>query len=107
MNAHSDHGVEWKRLGRAALGIIGIVALAGMFWAFYLQSKYQSALPKREDVAAGRIYPLNVHGIVVWQTRNEDRTRKQIEYSSVVVLFAVVFVQQLFRRALGISSGRS
>src|ERR1700690_889871 len=57
-------GRLWKRAG-ITLGLIG---LAGFVWTSSLWYAYQRTLPRHPDPVAGRVYPLNVHGIVVYQT---------------------------------------
>jgi hypothetical protein len=81
---------------------MAVVGMTGMFWAFNMQFQYQRTLPRHEDLAAGRTYPLNVHGIVVWQTRDENNMREQIEYSSVGILLGAIFVWQICKKTLSI-----
>ena len=61
----------WKRAGI----IIGLTGLAGIMSTISIWYQYQTTLPRHPDVTAGRVYPLNVHGIVVYQTR-EERNRQ-------------------------------
>ena len=74
---------------------MAIVGLVGWFWALNTEYEYQRTLPRHENLAAGRVYPLNVHGIVVWQTRAEDSRRKQREYSFGGVVLIAILVWQI------------
>jgi hypothetical protein len=38
-----------------------------------LATSYYEAHPRQADPSTGRTYPYNYHGIVVYQTRNEQR----------------------------------
>jgi hypothetical protein len=71
-------------------------------WAYYLDYRYQATLPRHPDPVAGNVYPLNVHGIVVYQTRDERDLLNEVLYSSIAVaaasgLMAVIY-QKKFRR---------
>lgn len=94
-----------KRVSRVVLIIMTVLGLIGIFWAFNKQSEYQRTLPRREDLASGRIYPLNVHGIVVWQTRAEDARRKEVEYVSAGILFTAILLWQMFKKTLRVRRG--
>ena len=60
----------------------------GNLWTSLIWYDYQRALPRHPDTVAGRVYHLNVHGIVVYQTRDERNWLDEIQYSSIAV-FAV------------------
>jgi len=74
----------WKRAGIIA----GLIGLAGVVWTSSLWYEYQKTLPRRPDSLAGRVYPLNVHGIVVYQTRDERDRLREIQYSSIAIFLA-------------------
>jgi hypothetical protein len=67
---------------------MGLIGLAGIVWTSSLWYEYQRTLPRHPDTAAARLYPLNVHGIVVYQTRDERNWLDEIQYSSIA-LFAL------------------
>jgi hypothetical protein len=72
----------WKRVGVA----ISLMGLAGILWTFSLLYGYKRTLPRSPDPVAGRVYPLDFHGIVIYQTRHERNWLDEIQYSSVAAL---------------------
>ena len=88
----------WKRAGI----IMGLVRLAGIVWTSSLWYGYQKTLPRDPDQVAGRVYPLNVHGIVVYRTRDERNWLDEIQYSSIAIFAASALMaaihQKKFRR---------
>jgi hypothetical protein len=47
---------------------------------------YRRDLPRSADPVAGRIYPLNIHGIIVFQTQQE-KTRLEIFDKAGIAIF--------------------
>jgi hypothetical protein len=45
--------------------------------------KYQARLPRQPDLAAGQVYPLNVHGIVLYQTLDQRNQLDKLLYSTI------------------------
>ena len=68
---------RWYKKARVALGLMmGTILLVGLY-GFNLWFVYQRTLPRTPILQKGNIYPLNVHGIVVYQTQAErDRLRR-------------------------------
>jgi hypothetical protein len=62
-----------------------LIGLTGWLSAAALTFHYQSKLPRHPDAATGNIYPLNVHGIVVYQTRDERNRLDALQYSSIAL----------------------
>jgi len=87
----------WKRVG-ITLAILGLV---GISWSSSLWYQYQRTLPRHPDPVAGRIYPLNVHGIVVYQTRDERNWLDEVEYSSALVFAASIFMGAIHHKKFG------
>jgi hypothetical protein len=82
----------------------GLIGLAGIVWTSSLWYEYQRTLPRHSELSVGRIYPLNVHGIVVYQTREERNRLAEIQYSSIAIfgasaLMAVVYQRKIWGRA--------
>ena len=92
-----NSGTVLRRVGIA----IGFVGLAGILWTSSLWYQYQSTLPRRPDPVAGRVYPLNVHGIVVYQTRDERNRLDEVQYSSIGVFALGVLIGALHRKKFG------
>ena len=55
-------------LAAAALCLAGLL---GWIWTFGIWDHYFQFLPRSPNPAAGRIYPLSIHGIVVYQSLKE------------------------------------
>jgi hypothetical protein len=68
--------------------LLGVVGLAGILWTSSIWYQYQRTLPRHPDVLTGRVYPLNVHGIVVYQTSKERNWRDTIQYFSITLFAA-------------------
>ena len=79
--AQGEMWIWWKRAGI----VIALAGLAGWIWAAQLENHYQETLPRSTNSVTGSIYPLNVHGIVVYQTRDERNWLKELHYSSFAV----------------------
>lgn len=59
--------------------------LAGLIISAMISTHYLDTLPKWPTPEELRMTPRNIHGIVVYQTVEEDRKLSIIEYSSVGV----------------------
>jgi hypothetical protein len=74
----------WKR----AAVMISLIGLAGWIWAAQLEYRYQETLPRSPSSATGSIFPLNVHGVVVYQTREQRNWLDELQYCSSAVFVA-------------------
>jgi hypothetical protein len=92
-----NSGTVLRRVGIA----IGFVGLAGILWTSSIWYQYQRTLPRRPDPVAGRVYPLNVHGIVVYQTRDERKWLDEIQYSSIAVFAVGALLGALHQKKFG------
>lgn len=59
--------------------------LAGLIVSAMISTHYLDTLPRVPFVREYRTVPRNIHGTVVYQTANEDRTLNEFEYGSVGV----------------------
>ena len=59
--------------------------LAGLIVSAMISTHYLDVMPRGPVLVEGRIVPREIHGIVVYQTPEEDRKLNLIEYSSVGV----------------------
>ena len=80
---------------------IAFVGLAGILWTSSIWYHYQRTLPRRPDPVAGHVYPLNVHGIVVYQTRDERKWLDEIQYSSIAVFAVGALIGALHQKKFG------
>ena len=71
-----------------------LVALAAFLAMFGLYNNYLHILPRSPDQITGRVYPVNDHGIIVYQNREERRTLLLVQYTafSSLAVSAVVSV---------------
>jgi hypothetical protein len=88
----------WKHVGM----IIGFVGLAGIVWTAGLWNLQLKTLPRVPNQKVGRIYPRNIHGIVVYQTRAENDRLETIQYSSIAVFVIGFFISFLYERKWGL-----
>lgn len=73
--------------------------LGGLVFSAMVSTDYLENLPKSPTPAEYRIVPRNVHGIVVYQTEQEDTRLSVMEYSSVAVflvglLLGIVYLEK-------------
>jgi hypothetical protein len=86
------------RLWKSGMTLLAAAGLAGMLWSYNIWYQYQRTLPRHLDQTAGRIYPLNVHGIVVYQTSQENHWRQEIQYSSLAALLACGVMSLVYQK---------
>jgi hypothetical protein len=79
----------------------GLIGLAGIVWSGFIWYAYQSTLPHHPDQVAGRVYPLNVHGVVVYQTREERDRLNVIQHFSFMVFAVGILTGALHRKKFG------
>jgi hypothetical protein len=84
----------WKTIGFA----LACVGLAGIIWTAILWGIQFTNLPRHPEVASGRTYPRNIHGIVVYQNRSEYRFLEAVQYCSMAV-FASSFLMSVVYKA--------
>jgi len=78
---------QLAKLKMFALALI-LPGLAGLIVSAMISVHYLDTLPKRPSPQELRTVARNIHGSVVYQTAEEDRTLDLIEYSSVGVFVA-------------------
>jgi hypothetical protein len=59
--------------------------LAGLIISAMISTHYLEVMPRGPVLVEGRIVPREIHGIVVYQTEDENHQLNLIEYSSVGV----------------------
>jgi hypothetical protein len=87
----------WKRVGGTlfAIGFLGSVWTAGLYY------KYQRTLPRYPNYPTGSVYPLNVHGIVICQTRSERNWPNDFLYSSIGVIVMSGLMAAIYQKKFG------
>jgi hypothetical protein len=90
-----------QRVWERACSVTAFIGIVGIIWTISIWFEYERTLPRSSSVAAGRIYPLNVHGIVVYQT-NEERLRlDRIQYASIAVFGSSALLAAIYRYKFG------
>ena len=78
-----------KRAHLAALRFFALLfilpGLAGLIVSAMISTHYLEVMPRGPVLVEGRIVPREIHGIVVYQTADENHQLNLIEYSSVGV----------------------
>ncbi len=80
--------MAWKSkaeriLKYTSMALCGL-GLTGWVWAMSVYQSYLD-LPSSRNPAAGSIYPLNIHGSVVYQTLQQKLYRERWEFWSMAV----------------------
>lgn len=84
----SERGVNRMRAAQlAALRFFALLfilpGLAGLIVSAMISTHYLEVMPRGPVLTEGRVVPREIHGIVVYQTPQEDHKLSLIEYSSV------------------------
>ena len=66
-----------------------------------LQETYFDKLPRQPNAATGHVYPYNYHGIVLYETRDEQRRLEFMEYAAGFLSAAGVFIA-IFKLKIGL-----
>jgi hypothetical protein len=80
---------------------MGIIGLVGISWTAGIWYQYQRTLPRHPDPETGCIYPLNVHGIVVYQTLDERNWLDEVQYSSFAVFALSALMGAIHQKKYG------
>src|SRR5208283_3260383 len=91
----------WTWLKRVGVALF-LVALAEGIWTSNVWYQYQACLPRRPDHATGSIYPLNVHGIVVYQTRDQRNRLDRLDYSTFGIGVAAALMLLIHAKKFGV-----
>jgi hypothetical protein len=92
-----------KRINLAVLKFFALLfllpGLGGLIFSAVVSTNYLESLPKSPVPAEQRTTPRNVHGIVIYQTAQEDNRLSVMEYGSVSVflvglLIAIAYLEK-------------
>jgi hypothetical protein len=83
----------WKITGFA----LGCVGLAGVIWTAILWGNQLNNLPRHPEDTSGRVYPRNIHGVVVYQNRSEYRFLETVQYCAMTVFASSVLMSILYK----------
>jgi hypothetical protein len=96
-------GDEMSRVSLSVLKFFALLfllpGLGGLVFSAMVSTDYLENLPKSPAPIQQRMTPRNVHGVVVYQTLQEDRRLSAMEYSSVAVflvglLLGIVYLEK-------------
>lgn len=93
--AHNPTGQQGNAMKSAQLARLRIVSLAfmlpglaGLIVSAMISMHYLDTMPRWPSPQEMRMTPRNIHGIVVYQTKAEDRQLNLMEYASVAVFLS-------------------
>jgi hypothetical protein len=89
--------MKFQRIIKIMHIVLGVMLFGGMLPSSYLEYEYMHRLPRSPMPDIESIYPWNMHGAVVYMTRNQ-----YIIYYSLLVAFvsgvAGIFIMQIIIR---------
>jgi len=84
--------------------LLMLPGLTGLIVSAMISAHYLDTMPRMPVPAEMRLTPRNVHGIVIYQTEQEDRRLDVIEYSSVGVFVTGLGFGLVYLRKWGLSN---
>ena len=78
--------------------------LAGMFVSASISTRYLEELPRMPVPAEMRMTPINIHGVVVYETVEEHKRLCAIEHSSTVCFLAGLGLGLVYMRRWGVAN---
>jgi hypothetical protein len=60
--------------------------IALFYYGLVIQYRYQATLPRTEDKPSGHIFPLNIHGVIVFQTAREQNRQRLFEIGGFAIV---------------------
>jgi len=100
-----------KRAQLAALRFFALLfilpGLAGLILSAMISTHYLEVMPRGPVLVEGRIVPREIHGIVVYQTADENHRLNLIEYSSVGVFVLGLGLGLVYLEKWGSVQGRA
>jgi hypothetical protein len=80
--------------------------LAGLIVSSIVSVHYLETMPKEPAVSESRVVPRDIHGTVVYQTKDENRKLSLIEYTSVGVFIVGLTLGMVYLEQWGASQDR-
>lgn len=97
-------------MNRKQLGLLRFVSLlfllpglAGLVYSAMVSTEYLESMPRGPVPEEMRMTPRNIHGIVVYQTEDEDRKLRILEDASVTVFLVGLGTGLVYLRKWGIA----
>ena len=80
--------------------------LAGLIVSSMISVHYLESMPKGPLAEGNRVVPRDIHGTVIYQTKEEDRKLSLIEYTSVGVFVVGLTLGLVYLEKWGASQAR-
>ena len=80
--------------------------LAGLIVSALVSTHYLEVMPRGPVLTEGRVVPREVHGIVIFQTAEEDRKLNMMEFPSVGVFVIGVVLGLVYLEKWGATQAR-
>jgi len=80
--------------------------LAGLIVSTMISTRYLDTMPRRRVVEESRVVPREIHGIVIYQTKEEDKKLSKTEYSSVAVFVVGLVLGLVYLEKWGATQAR-
>jgi len=80
--------------------------LAGLIVSAMISTHYLDSMPRWSVVSENRVVPREIHGIVIYQTKEEDKKLSTIEYSSVGVFVFGLMLGLVYLEKWGATQAR-
>jgi hypothetical protein len=80
--------------------------LAGLIVSAMISTHYLGTMPRGPVVGESRLVPREIHGIVIYQTKEEDKKLSAIEYSSVGVFVVGLVLGLVYLEKWGATQAR-
>jgi len=78
--------------------------LAGLVFSAWISTRYLETMPR--TITETRMVPREIHGIIVYQTKTEDRKLSTVEYSSVGVFVVGLVLGLVYLEKWGAAQAR-
>jgi hypothetical protein len=95
------------RILRAISLLLILPGLAGLIGSAMYSMHYLDTMPRWPSPEERRTVPRNIHGILVYQTPEEDRKLDRIEYASITVFGAGLLLGLVYLEKWGARQARA
>lgn len=89
---------KFKQIVRVCGVALAIIGISGLLSKFYLEARQVTTLPRSPKPSLGRVFPTNIHGVVVYQTSFEKACSEQIVMWSFIALGLSLIVSIIYKR---------